>query len=606
MIFLASAAKPIDESLKNIVNEIEAQSLSLSVLVARQFCYSLYQSPIEVTIRETRPFNVLEEFIIRAGIEFEPPPTPEELASVLGLDPVFIQSTIANLQTLQTLVLTPQIKITAEGREFYQRGSVPKLPYSLDVYVIYDPLLDDFTCKQDALDDVQKKYFDLADFIKVEQGFTDISILTSEERLQLIQSPNLGLHLPEVGKIVTSCKLIAPTQKIWQNISVFVIFDVLEDKLSVQIRKGRKIVESASQKLDTLHNTGKISLNLLCELSDEIIASEREISLKYKNLEIENKINKLQKMALENITKNSGNEKHNLTGKVIQLRNEKIAQVFWDVLKSAQRQILIYSPWVSDAVVDEKFLKLLEELVNRGVWVLIGYGIARRKEDEDRPISPEVETKLRKIKTPDGLPGVQISWLGNSHVKEVIVDQKVHLCGSHNWLSYRGDYLPRGESVYQVTIPEQVTEAYDFLASRFENYAQILWKNFLQNHDLNLAEEVLCIWGALGMEEMAIQEIERNNCLELMPIWLNVVLHGFKSQSISCKSPGLKVAFSLLNRLSGKEVFMDLFKQKVCQIYDVIINFDRDTATSLFTREVKQELLRLKIEIGKKTQHRKI
>ena len=93
-------------------------------------------------------------------------------------------------------------------------------------------------------------------------------------------------------------------------------------------------------------------------------------------------------------------------------------------MNSAKSQVIIYSPWVNQAVVDEKFLILLQKLANRGVWVLIGHGIARRQEDEEKPISPEVEKKLRAIKTPDGLSSVQVLWLGDSHIKEVIVESR--------------------------------------------------------------------------------------------------------------------------------------------------------------------------------------
>jgi hypothetical protein len=46
------------------------------------------------------------------------------------------------------------------------------------------------------------------------------------------------------------------------------------------------------------------------------------------------------------------------------------------------------------------------------------------------------QDKLQAIKTPECLPGIQIFSLGNPHVQEVIVDRKIYLCSSHNWLSY--------------------------------------------------------------------------------------------------------------------------------------------------------------------------
>jgi hypothetical protein len=51
-------------------------------------------------MRKPREFSVRGEFIIHAGIEFYPPPTANKLASVLGLNSVFVNSTIATLQTL--------------------------------------------------------------------------------------------------------------------------------------------------------------------------------------------------------------------------------------------------------------------------------------------------------------------------------------------------------------------------------------------------------------------------------------------------------------------------------------------------------------------------
>ncbi len=250
-----------------------------------------------------------------------------------------------------------------------------------------------------------------------------------------------------------------------------------------------------------------------------------------------------------------------VVGEAVQLRNGQINQVFSEVLNSAKSQVIIYSPWVNEVIVNEKILTLLQKLANRGVWILIGHGIARRQEDENKPIPPELEKKLRAIKTLDGLPSVQVFWLGDSHVKEVIVDKEIHVCGFHNWLSYRGDYLPRGESVYKVTIPHQVQEAYEFLANRFQNHAQKLWANALENRDYKLAVESLCVWGALGMKDISLQEIQQNNWLELLPVWLNISLQGLSSKNIQADSAIFKTALSLLNQVSLEEDFIESLQQ---------------------------------------------
>jgi hypothetical protein len=596
-MFLASSAKPIDDSLQNLVDEIEAKSPSLSVLAGRQFRYSLHQTSVEVNIKEPRPFNVLEEFIIRAAIEFQPPPTEEELASVLGLDPVFIKSTIATLRELQTISLTSPITVTSEGRLFYEKGTVPQPPYSVQIYAITDPLSTKLTFQSEALNDILINLPNLADFITINNKITQITSLTLEEIQKNIQDSGLALHVPTEGKIVTSFRILASTQTIWKKISLFVLFDAIEEeKLSIQIRNGKQILDIASNSLEKLHNEGKISLQTLCELSNETITFERELILQQKNAEVEARLEKVRQQTLENATK-PVIEKDNsiIAGTAVQLRDGQISQAFSEVLNSATSQVLIYSPWISQAVVNDKFLTLLQNLVNRGVWILIGYGISRRQEDEERLIPPEVEKKLRAIKTSDGLPGVQVFWLGDSHVKEVIVDQKIHLCGSHNWLSYRGDYLPRGESVYQVTIPNQVQEAYQFLARRFQKHAQQLWANALENHDYQLAVEPLCIWGVLGMEEIGLEKIGQNNWLELLPVWLNVALQGLKSKKLLPDSTTFKTALSLLNQVSGEETFIDSLQKGWRKVIEAIATNNRDTALNLLSPEVWANFLRLHI-----------
>ncbi|MCC5614469.1 hypothetical protein LC605_05120 [Nostoc sp. CHAB 5836] len=595
-MFLASSAKPIDDNLKNLVEEIEAQSCSLSVLAARQFRYSLRQTPVEVNIKEPRQFNVLEEFIIRAAIEFQPAPTEDELASVLGLDSVFIKTTTATLRSLQTLSAASPLTVTPEGRSFYEKGSVPQPPYPIQINAITDPLSNKITFQSESLNETAIDLPDLADFITIDHTIADIASLPLEEIQKNIQASGLALHVPEEGKIVTSFKIVASTQKIWRKISLFIIFDALEDKLSIQIRNGKQILESASNWLEVLHNEGKISLQTLCKLSTETIIFEREAILKQKNTEIEARLEKIRKKALEAATAtNVKIDNSTVVDEVIQLRDGQISQAFIEVLNSAKSQVMIYSPWVNQTVVNEKFLTLLQKLANRGVWILIGYGIARRQEDEDKPIPPEVEKKLRAIRTPDGLPSVQVFWLGDSHVKEVIVDQKMHLCGSHNWLSYRGDYLPRGESVYKVTIPHQVQEAYEFLANRFQNHAQKLWKNALENRDYQLAVESLCVWGALGMEDIALKEIQQNSWFELLPVWLNIAIQALKSKNLSGDSASFKTALSLLNQVSLEDAFIEPLQQGWQKIIGAIAINNPKTAFNLLTDEVWEQFLRLNI-----------
>ncbi|MEK0195927.1 hypothetical protein WME70_31590, partial [Microcoleus anatoxicus PTRS1] len=172
---------------------------------------------------------------------------------------------------------------------------------------------------------------------------------------------------------------------------------------------------------------------------------------------------------------------------------------------------------------------------------------------------------------------------------------KIHLCGSHNWLSYRGDKLPRGETVYKVTATDKVEEAYEFLAVRFKDYARELWESAVQNRDANLAETSLCTWGALGMEEMALNELQLANWLELFPVWLKVVCQGLRSKKISPDSAYLATAVSMVSQFSVDDSNIELLRSNLRQLIGAIAALDRRQALKLLNEQIWLEFRRLGI-----------
>lgn len=603
-MFLVSSPKPIDPQLQEFAQQIEKQSpAGISVLAGRQFRYCLEQSSGEVTISEPRKFNILEEFILRAGMEIELTPTENELAQALGLDPIFVQNTAMTLRSLETLAVTPDAKIilTPQGRQFYLEGSVPQPPQTKQIYAISDPLQGNLFFLSSALEEVQIELPIFEDLIAIENRCQEISELGLEELQRIIQASGLGLHVPEDGKIITAANFTKESQAIWQSVAIFVIFDALEDAVKLQVRRGKQILHYASDLLDILQTEGLVSLQNLLHLSDETIAAEREELLDRRNQEVEARIQKIEQQAIETVKElreagtqvaSKGSQEKD---QVILLRDSQIRQSFLETLRKGNHQVLIYSPWVSKEVVDNEFIQLLQSLAYRGVWILIGHGISRRQQDETRPIPPQVEQKLRDIKTREGLSAVQVFWLGNSHAKEVVVDRKIHLCGSHNWLSYRGDKLPRGETVYQIAAADKVEEAYDFLAVRFKDYAGELWESAVQNRDANLAETSLCTWGALGMEEMALNELQRANWLELYPVWLKVVCQGLRSKKISPDSAYLATAVSMVSQFSVDDSNIELLRSNLCQLMGAIAALDRRQALKLLNEQIWLDFRRLGI-----------
>lgn len=593
-MFVTSSAKYIDSQLNDLVEKIEKDNSALSVLAARQFQYQLSQIPVKLKVSKPRNFNVLEEFILRASMEFEAPPTEKELAQILKLDLVFIENTIQTLQWLQTLESTPPdspIKITAQGRDFYQQGSVPQPPEIKVIYALSDPLLADINWRSSPLAKKKVSFPDLGEFVSLENRDIDVASLTYEEIQKRLSETNLGLHVPEEGQIVSGFEVDGDSEAIALEVSLFAIFDRLEEKLSLQFRKGGEILERPTEFLQTMEANQKISVADFFDLSEE------EYSSLETNEILETRQEKIRQKELEELQKEKQKrgKKSGKSAEVVLLRDREIRPEFLSAIKGATQQILIYSPWATSEVIDTEFIQLLQKVANSGVWILFGYGIARTKEEETKPISPKLEEKLLQVKTAEDLPAAQILWLGNSHTKEVLVDRKLHLSGSHNWLSYRGDRLPRGETSYKVTNEEIVEEAYEYLAGRFETRIEELWDEAVATLELNLGLKSICMWCALGMAEKALQELQYHNWLPLLPVWLKATCQGLKTQQIAADAPFFASAISGLSKVSEMEENLELLKEGWRKVIEAIARQNREAALGLLNEEGWAEFQRWEI-----------
>ncbi|MEG4199876.1 hypothetical protein [Microcoleus sp. Pol12A5] len=276
-MFLASSTKPIDSNLSSLAEQIEQQNPGLSVLAARQFRFAIRQTPLEVAISEPRQFNVLEEFILRAGVEFEPAPTLKELADLLGLDEIFVKTTAATLVSLESLEVAEngKIAIAPQGRDFFAKGAVSRSQIQ-SIYAISDPLNQTLTFKFDPLAAESVNLPDLADLVSLEHKITDLADLSIAEIHPLIQDSGLGIHVPENGKIVSACDVVGDDLDIWQTVSIFVLLDAIENKTTIQARQEKQILETASNLLNELESQQKLSVNDLCKVTLDSAQQESE------------------------------------------------------------------------------------------------------------------------------------------------------------------------------------------------------------------------------------------------------------------------------------------------------------------------------------------
>jgi len=137
-------------------------------------------------------------------------------------------------------------------------------------------------------------------------------------------------------------------------------------------------------------------------------------------------------------------------------------------LSETSERLLIISPWVRAQVVDKPFRESLERLLKKGVKVHIGYGLAeddgnKKPKDAARgkvPISDSTRRDFERLAK--AYANFKVYFVGNTHRKHLVSDQRFAIVSSFNWLSFKGspDDRARDELGFMVTEPEHVEKLF--------------------------------------------------------------------------------------------------------------------------------------------------
>jgi len=514
--------RPIAPALLQQAQKIEERFPGLHVLAAREFRYPVQQQKVNLRAERYRKLNLLEKFVLRAYAEITPAPSIEELAGALGLDPVFIRNTFNDLVSLQNI--SQSLQVTEEGRKSLSSETVSEGSEYDTWYLIQDPVQGSANFSRYPLAEIDENEFeDLSPY--VQKDLVRFPAFEFQPAALQLQDLGLDFHNPDEGRFVTEMESEGEPELRWKRVAIFVLYDTLSDSadksITIQARSEGQSLPIITEWLESQIQHQRLSLKTLCGLDDEVFAQEEKFQTDENAEErlVEERLEAIRLQAVHQLRlKVEGQTLEKEAGTALQLRDVEIRPAFLKALQRACEQIIIYSPWINEQVVDNEFLALLESLVQKGVCILIGHGIGRDENKEERPIPPHLQQRLRAIQTAEGTPGVIVEWLGNSHTKEIIIDRNIHFSGSHNWLSYRGDRFPRGETVYQVTIAPEVEKAYNHFARRFIERAQVLWSRATEEE----CRIALCILCYLGHEQEAMEWLQRDSRYHFIPFWLTL------------------------------------------------------------------------------------
>lgn len=256
---------PIDKRFEKLVKTVEKENPGFLAVFAGEFRYPIKQTPIEIAIAQTRKLNLLEEFILRATTDFNPPPTLKELSKVLGLDTIFVQNAIAHLSNLGHISIDDSelIHITPQGKDCYEQGIISEEPEYQTIYAITEPLEKKISLHQTALEIKTPELPNLEDIISLKVRIPKLSNLKVKKVQQLIEDSGLEINQNEDERMITHVKVTGKSQVLWKPLLILVLSsEALENKI-VQVRHDKYIYNQFS---DLLANTEKMN-NLINQAS---------------------------------------------------------------------------------------------------------------------------------------------------------------------------------------------------------------------------------------------------------------------------------------------------------------------------------------------------
>lgn len=550
--------------IERLIEEIESKELGLQVIKVKKWALPIKKYNVELEISKSKSLNIIEEFIIKIALSNLGCEINEDvIKSMLGLDEIFISKYVNRLSALGVIdrKKLPNICITDIGKEQFEKGQVLTKDRRERIDVFIQPKFKLF------YSDLNTENFSYP-FIDLEEDEI-ISVKMIENNSDLM---NMIIDIAKENKIIVNrdtvnqfISKVNSIRLVEDNLGIdFVelwIYDIVEEKLYCRVWdcQQNQYNDQISEFIMKFKPISKDDF----EIDSYDYNEESELEDKYE-----------QKFKEEIKAKRNNDLSNKLTLRMV--RGREIKKEFNNCLKSVKKYLYIQSPWISENVVDEKMISMFKDLVNKNCKIFISWGISRDIEKEDRKPDQHLIDILRNIKDSYGMPGIFIYWVGNHHNKEIIVDDELHLAGSFNWLSYRGDYLPRGESVYITNDSESIKEAKIYWEDQiFNKISQDIYKeNYIRDISALINLETKKNEVSNLVKDIFMQLIYNKNEDSYTKIY-NITLVYFKNKlfnqvfidmisSLIEKEKFLKEAYIMINYLkknNNSEIYKDIVEK---------------------------------------------
>lgn len=483
--------KEYPEYISSVIDNIEKNEESMEVIYYKEWLLPFQKYNVNVESIIYKNISIIEEFILKIGLApLGKNVTKDYIAEMLGLDMIFIETYIKKLAEDEFIYSNklPIVETTSKGELYCEKKTTLDRIKEDSFEVYYNPQINITYNPTNLLKSTNEK--EDIEILNLDFTFKDkidnINEKLKENLLDMAKENNIIPVKKSINQQLKSITMKSIKEEIgYLRILELWIYDIVDKSLQCRVWNFED---------NTFNNEiSKFIVDKKTLKEEDFIISDelKEIPVTNNSNLLEEKFIKAKKEKKKVINKES---------EFRIIRGKDIKSEFNKTFDMVTNRMYIQSPWISDKVVDEEMIKKIKKLAYNNCKVFITWGISRDKNYEDRKPPEELLKELKDIKSPDNLPAVFVIWIGNHHNKEIIVDNKIHIAGSFNWLSYRGDYLPRGESVYLTNDKECIKEAKYYLEEQIVNS---LSKNILND---DFCSNLVCLL-SLEYHEDKVREI---------------------------------------------------------------------------------------------------
>ena len=459
----------------------------------------------ECTLTYSGGLNLLEQFMLKAAVSFQP--DPNIFHKVTGIDLDLIQPLYCSLKNRGLLEenggIAAPITATCKGRKVHKRLS-QETEVEKNLVVCGDILTNQL-----------QLFGPNHPFKQYNLEYNELLVGEVEGALGAALDPkvgdlNQGLRDMNPGdpfygyRLIEAVEIPKKSGIFGRDVGLFLIHDVVHQDVAV------RVFDLASElfhpELEPYFNPEEILLTTGLLIQDPKLEDDSEQDDDYTRPHYEEFVQKVTDLRL---SPPAGSEAAPSWEFLVDFQ---IKPRFLEIIKEAKSELLLVAPWVRDYAMGfliEPFM----EAARKGTKIIIVWGIDRELTEEIREENRDWVRRFSSVRQPGGLPSVSFIWAGNHHRKEIIADGRIFVIGSFNWLSYAGcktrDGRIRGESILVSSEKSLASEARENFIQLVEPALKRDWRYYQRNPAAQMERNVsLAAWLQLGMYDEILAGIE--------------------------------------------------------------------------------------------------